>query len=39
MSRSFVVSVAFVALAGFALMEAPQASARSLGGFSINKTC
>ena len=38
MSRSFVVSVAFVALAGFALMEAPQASARSLGGFSINKT-
>jgi hypothetical protein len=38
MRRSFILSFAFAAVAGCALLAAPQASARALGSFSIDRT-
>lgn len=38
MRRSFILSFAFAAVAGCALLAAPQASARALGTFSIDRS-
>lgn len=38
MRRSFVLSFVFAAVAGYAMLAAPEASARAIGGFSIDRT-